>query len=158
IEAFWTARPSGRSRSQLPPVVTHLGAFSVSVGAVNTLAYRSDPGTVGSKLTLTWVDRVGTVLGTFGSPGGWLGPALSPDEKRLLIHYHDSSGGDIWNVDLSSGERLRVTFDPAKDNGSPLWSSDGNYVVFGSRRGGKWGIYRKLANGTGAEELLWQPD
>ena len=137
----------------------HRGAFSVSGGAgENTLVYRSDPGTSGTKLTLTWVDRAGTVLGTFGPPDGPWGLDLSPDEKRVMIHRHEGGGGDIWNADLSGGETLRVTFDPAQDNGSPLWSPDGDYVVFGSRRKGKWGLYKKLANGTGAEELLVESD
>jgi Tol biopolymer transport system component len=139
--------------------VSHRGAFSVSPGpGENTLVYASDPGTSGAKLTLTWVDRAGTVLGTFGSPGGYNGPDLSPDGKRLMIHRHEGTGGDLWNADLSGGETLRVTFDPAQDNGSPLWSPDGNYVAFGSKRNGKWGIYKKLANGTGAEERLVKSD
>jgi Tol biopolymer transport system component len=30
--------------------------------------------------------------------------------------------------------------------------------VFGSRRNSKWGIYQKLSNGTGSEELLFESD
>jgi Tol biopolymer transport system component len=51
----------------------------------------------------------------------------------------------------------------------PVWSPDGTRIAFGSKRAGKWGLYLKLADGTGSEELLteselpkapmsWSPD
>ena len=45
---------------------------------------------------------------------------------------------------------MRRTFDASSDNSSPIWSSDGSRIVFGSNRGGKSGIYQKPADGTGA--------
>jgi Tol biopolymer transport system component len=51
-----------------------------------------------------------------------------------------------------------LTFDVSQENSQPIWSADGNRIVFGSRRNGKWGIYEKLSNGTGGEELLYESD
>ena len=52
----------------------------------------------------------------------------------------------------------RLTFDASQDNGSPVWSPDGTRVAFGSQRNNKWGLYVKLADGTGAEALVFESD
>jgi len=54
---------------------------------------------------------------------------------------------------------MRLTFDPSIDKGAPVWSPDGNDILFTIVPGGKTptGIYRKSSSGTGAEELLVQP-
>src|SRR5262249_53235579 len=51
----------------------------------------------------------------------------------------------------------RLTDDPAPE-ASALWSPDGRTVVFSSARKGRFDIYRKNADGTGAEELLYADD
>ena len=40
------------------------------------------------------------------------------------------------------------------ENTRPIWSRDGAQVTFASRRGGRWGIYRRSADGSGAAERL----
>jgi serine/threonine protein kinase/Tol biopolymer transport system component len=140
-------------------------AFSVSENGA--LAYRTGAGT--ANLHLMWVDRNGKLIESIGVPGGYLGPDLSPDGKRVAVHRHESTGGDIWLVEASGGKTSRLTFDASQENASPIWSPDGSRIAFGSRRNGKWGIYQKLSNGTGNEELLveselvktpisWSPD
>jgi Tol biopolymer transport system component len=47
----------------------------------------------------------------------------------------------------------RLTFDPAEDTW-PLWTPDGQHVVFGSTRDGARGLFRKAADGTGTVERL----
>ena len=49
---------------------------------------------------------------------------------------------------------MRQTFDPNQDNGMPVWSPDGRRIAFQSKRNGKWGLYQKNSDGTGAESLL----
>jgi len=85
-------------------------------------------------------------------------PAISPDGKRIAVHRHDGTGGDVWIVEEASGKMSRLTFDASQDNSQPIWSADGSRIVFGSRRNGKWGMYQKLSNGTGGEELLFESD
>ena len=126
------------------------GAFSVSDNGA--LAYRIGPSA--PNLHLTWVDRTGKLIESIGVPGPYLGPDLSPDGKRVAVHRHEGTGGDIWLVEAAGGKTSRLTFDASQENASPIWSPDGSHIAFGSRRNGKWGIYQKLSNGTGSEELL----
>jgi Tol biopolymer transport system component len=103
-----------------------------------------------------------------GPSGSYRGIDLSPDGARIAVHDHRGAGGDIWVVE-PAGTTTRVTFDPAQDNSSPIWSPDGTRIAFGSLRGGKWGLYTKSATGEGSETLLveserpkipasWSPD
>jgi Tol biopolymer transport system component len=150
------SRPSG-----LETIDFHAGskfqgpgaAFSVSENGV--LGYRT--GVSGSN-QLTWVDRSGKLVESIGMPGGYQSPDLSPDGKQIAVHRHEGNGGDVWLVESSGGKTSRLTFNASQENSQPVWSSDGSHIVFGSRRNGKWGIYQKLSNGTGSEELLFESD
>ena len=73
---------------------------------------------------------------------------------------------DVWLLD--STRTTRFTFDPAIDL-YPLWSPDGNRIVFSENRKGHNDLYIKTSSGAGAEELLlesednkaamsWSPD
>jgi eukaryotic-like serine/threonine-protein kinase len=119
---------------------------------------------------LTWYDRSGKKLGSVGAPDQYTNPAISPDGKRLAVGVGDINAHkrDIWIYDLVRGGNYRLTFDPADDY-NPVWSPDGRYVAFSSNRRGKRDLYRKLASGTGDDELLlasaddkslesWSPD
>jgi len=113
------------------------------------------PGASGLQLQqLTWFDRTGKALETAGDPGGFAGLNVSPDGKRFAVHRHEGGGGDIWVYDASTRAPMRLTFDPSQDNGMPVWSPDGQRIVFQSLRNGKWGLYEKNSDGTGAEDLL----
>lgn len=55
---------------------------------------------------------------------------------------------------MSHGGPSRLTFDASAD-GHPIWSPDGQTIVFRSTRGtGVWDLYQKPASGAGAETLL----
>ena len=132
------------------------GSFSVSDTGV--LAYRGGRGTTGN-VQLAWFDRTGKLVETVGAPGPIRGVDVSPDGKRVAVHRHDGNGGDVWLLDLGRrGTMTRFTFDASQDNANPIWSPDGSRIVFGSQRNGKWGLYQKAANGTGAEQLLVESD
>ncbi len=104
------------------------------------------------------MDRQGKQLGTVGSPQNYRGLDLVPDGTRLAVHRHDGVGGDIWLMELSRGTTSRLTFDASQHNSSPIWSPDGNQMVFGSLRGGKWGLYRKPSNNAVSDERLIESD
>ena len=134
------------------------GLVSFSVSDAGILSYGTGSGTAPS-LEMVWVDRQGKVIEVVGSPRNYQGVALSPDGKRLAAHIHDGDGGDIWVTELPRGTTSRYTFDASQDNSSPVWSPDGNAIVFASRREGrKWGLYKKLADNTGGDELLFESD
>jgi serine/threonine protein kinase len=131
----------------------HLGFSASENGA---LAYRTAASA--SNLQLVWLDRTGKLIEPVGVPGGYLGPDVSPDGKRIVIHRHDGKGGDVWLLEASGGKTSRLTFDASQENSQPIWSPDGSRIVFGSRRNGRWGLYSKASNGLGSEELLVESD
>jgi serine/threonine protein kinase/Tol biopolymer transport system component len=131
-------------------------APSFSVSETGTLTYRTGSGS--PQYHLVWVDRSGKAQDSMGALALYQSPAISPDGKRIAVHRHDGTGGDVWIVEEASGKMSRLTFDASQDNSQPIWSADGSRIVFGSRRNGKWGMYQKLSNGTGGEELLFESD
>jgi eukaryotic-like serine/threonine-protein kinase len=134
--------------------VSALARFSVSANGV--LVYRSAL----DNARLTWLDRTGKRMGTLGDAGNFLGRLqFSPDRKTVAVDARDVSGGnmDIWLYDVSRGLRTRFTFDPADDL-EPVWSPDGRTIVFRSSRGGPGNLFRKQADGSGSEELLYADD
>jgi Tol biopolymer transport system component len=62
---------------------------------------------------------------------------------------------DVWLVDAGRNVTSRLTFDPGNDI-YPIWSPDGNWIMFGSDRDGVFNLYQKRANGTGSEERVVQ--
>ena len=131
------------------------GLFSVSGNGI--LVY--DPTSARENQQLTWVDRAGKLIGSVGAPGIFQSPKLSPDGNRIAVARRDLQTGtnDIYAIDLARGASSRLTSDPANDY-FPVWSPDGNRIVWGSNREGKYQLYQKLASGIGPEELLLTSD
>jgi Tol biopolymer transport system component len=129
---------------------TFNAAYSVSDNG--TLVVHS--GGLAASSVVTWYDRGGKSAGSLASDNFNV-IRLAPDDRRLAASIYDTSGGeDIWLFDLVRGVRTRFTFDPALDD-DPVWSPDGNSMVFDSNRGGTYGIYQKLSNGAQKEELAF---
>jgi Tol biopolymer transport system component len=86
-------------------------------------------------------------------------PSLSPDGTRLAVARRESASPrrDIWVFDLVRGTRLRLTLDPG-DNLAPKWSADGRWLMFSSSRRGVRDIYKRLATGEGADELVYESE
>jgi Tol biopolymer transport system component len=84
---------------------------------------------------------------------------LSPDGKTAAVVILDPAQGtqDIWLVDIDRGLRTRFTFDKESDQ-YPVWSPDGESLIFASRRDGARALYRKSVGGTGEVELVYRSD
>ena len=106
---------------------------------------------------ITVLDRQGKITGTVGEPGFYAQPRLSPDGTRVAAIRTDRDSGtaSIWTFDMTSGRGTAVTND-ANQVGPPLWSPDGNQILYASMRGSYTGIYRRASTGTGNEELLFR--
>jgi Tol biopolymer transport system component len=102
---------------------------------------------------LAWYDRTGKQITTIGAPANDYSISLAPDEKRIAIERLEKGSGDIWLIDIARNTPTRFTFDPAWDL-NPVWSPDGNTIVFASVRNGPPNLYAKPASGSSNEELL----
>jgi dipeptidyl aminopeptidase/acylaminoacyl peptidase len=110
-----------------------LGAFAVSDDG-QVLIFR--PATAGP-MQLGWFDRKGNAVGALGPPGDYLQPRISPDGSRVLYARPDEQTGnrDVWYIETLRGVTARLTTHPAND-WWPVWSPDGQKILFGSDRGG----------------------
>jgi serine/threonine protein kinase len=143
------------------------GAFSVSENGV--LAFRT--GNTAGNREFTWMDRAGKRLGTVTKPALVRSGAQSPDEKRLIFGISNESGdtSDLWLQDLERGVISRFSFEEGV-NYAPVWSRDGNRIVFAHRdAGAQYAIYQRAVTGTGKAEMIgrtavntgtwdWSPD
>src|ERR1051326_6543260 len=58
-------------------------------------------------------------------------PLFSPDGKSLAFTSTRTGNGDIYIVDLTSGQTRRITYDDALDR-LDAWSRDGKWIFFSS--------------------------
>jgi serine/threonine protein kinase len=102
---------------------------------------------------LVWVDRNTKQISTIADKLTDLqSGVLSPQGDRVAMQIN-AGETDIWVLDLARGVRTRLTFGPV-GNTAPQWSPDGGWIGYESARNGRFGIYRKHSDGSGAEELL----
>jgi hypothetical protein len=129
--------------------------FGVSENGI--LAYQAAAATAGRQLA--WFDRGGNKVGAMGEAGAYWNVRLSPDGRKLAFSVGDPYS-EIYVVEPGRGLPMRLTFDPDTDSGLPVWSPDGNKIVFCKLQGGKAkaGIYERASNGAGAEEVLVASD
>ena len=150
---------AGDSIPVLEGVVTEQnGAAHFSVGGDGSLAYVTGEADELVPRSLVWVDRGGREEPVSAEPRPYRLGRLSPDGRRVVLQIESptSSGGrsgDLWIYDLERDAATQLTFDPAWDR-APIWTQDGERVVFTSEREGARGIYWRAADGTGQVERL----
>ncbi len=101
---------------------------------------------------LIWVDRDGKESVIADKLPNLQAAAISPRGDRVALGI-DIGENDIWVLDLARGVRTRLTFGPIA-NAYPVWSPDGQWIAYSTVRNGQTSIYRKRADGSGAEEVL----
>jgi len=131
--------------------------FDFSVSNDGVLTYQA--GNPNSQLT--WFDRTGKKLNSVGESANYDTVAFSPDERRAAVTLLDADGrvADVWLLDVTRGGISRLTFDPSGE-GNPIWSPDGNKIVYSSNRlgGAQVNLFEKAASGAGDDQLLLQTD
>ncbi|HEY5569177.1 MAG TPA: protein kinase [Gammaproteobacteria bacterium] len=123
------------------------GSFGFSASATGVLAYRASGSPLGQ---LTWFDDTGNVLEVVGRMNG---PDLSPDERYVAYDTVTDGNRDVWIMDLRRGGTTRFTTDPAAD-GYPVWSPNGEQLVFESQRNGTFDLFIAPFSRVGEERLL----
>jgi serine/threonine-protein kinase len=126
------------------------GAADVAVAANGSLVYV--PGGVGSggRHTIVSVDRQGRASPLPGlPPDEYRDVRVSPDGARLAL----ATQGDVWTYDFVRATLSRLTTHPAPD-ARPLWTPDGQRIIFTSTRAGYPELFWRPADGTGSDERL----
>ena len=121
---------------------------------------------------LVWVDRSGQAVPvesgwSFVPPPALQRPALSPGDQQIALSLIPDRGPqEIW-IKQVDGPRWRLPFDGLAFR--PMWSPDGESVVFGSDVPSLYDVWTRRADGAGEPELLvdieepiahasWAPD
>jgi hypothetical protein len=111
-------------------------------------------GGLGADLRLTWIDRSGKTLRTFGqanAPAHY--PRLSPNGRFIAATDGGSGETDIWIFDVARGTDRRLTFESGGDN-FPSWTPDSQFIVYQCADT----ICARRADGSGARvELMDGP-
>jgi serine/threonine-protein kinase len=137
------------------------GVRSFAFSDSGTLVYVPQPAVAAgaasaasSANTLVWADRQGKEELLGAAPDDYRNLKISPDGTKVALEIAASGNKDIWVFDIPHKNRTKLTFDKADDT-YPLWTPDGNRIVFRSARGaGLGGLYWKSAAGIGEDELL----
>jgi Tol biopolymer transport system component len=141
---------AGEPRIVAKPVGAFLDTAFFTTSAT-TVVYRGDT----SDFQLTWLDRQGKVIGRAGDPGPFSRLAVSPDGSRVVVvreNRLNRADQDLWMIDAVRNTTTRFTSDLSFES-SPTWSADGTEVWY-SMGTAVGDIYRKLANGIGAPEVV----
>ena len=118
-----------------------------------TFVYRRAVGGAAAGLSaLAWIDAAGKQEPLRAKPAIYYDPALSPDGKRIALSVRKDEGMDIWMYDPQRDAATRLTFGGTV-NRFPVWSPNGQYVVFDSRG---QGIFQTRADGSSQPQVLME--
>ena len=154
----------------------HRADFSVSDTGILAFRRKQSPAA-----RLVWRDRAQTRGALVATPAeycrtGVVSPmkrgspsTVDPDLSKRFGYGVDGVRSDIVMVDRATGAVTSFTSDPAAEWG-PVWSPDGNRLVFSSNRQGRLELYEKTVNDHQPREALiasigenpvaqsWSPD
>jgi serine/threonine-protein kinase len=113
------------------------------------------------------VDRQGHVEPLLDMARGYNEAALSPDGEKLTLTVL-AANDDIWVYHTVRKTLARLTFGGG-NHSRPLWTPDGKHVVYSSEVNGVPNVFKKVWDGSGAEERItsspsaqfpgsWSPD
>jgi Tol biopolymer transport system component len=134
-------------------VTTSVGATNIAVSASGSLVYVAGAADAGGRQTVVSVDRQGRPSPLPGlQPDAYRDVSVSPDGTRLALTIRD----DVSIYDVARAALSRLTTHPAPET-NPLWTPDGQRIIFTSRRAGYPELFRRPADGTGSDERLSGP-
>jgi serine/threonine-protein kinase len=128
---------------------TGTAATHFSLSLDGSLAYV--PGAAGSVLEFVWVDREGREDPLPLPPRAYFAPRVSPDGTRLAVTVEEQ-GRDLWVFDAVSAAGLRLTNEGITN--APVWTPDGERVVFSWNLAGPQDVFWVPADGSGEAEQL----
>lgn len=139
--------------SDIPGTGGSLAEPHASVSANGTLVYTLVPA---RESRLEWVD-VRTGVATSLAVGPYFDPALSPDGRRVAVERVEGTGhSNIWMVDALTGAAERWSAGDGLQR-KPVWSPDGDSLVYTTNRSGSYEFFVRATNGSLAERRLFAP-
>jgi serine/threonine-protein kinase len=110
------------------------GFAQLDFSSDGTLVYRRDPSA--GQLTIQWLDNDGTAQPLLSKPGPYQFPQFSPNGRRLAFVVTDSGSSNI----IAEGDPNQLTPLTSEDgvHANPVWSPDGQYMIYGSGEGMSW--------------------
>jgi serine/threonine-protein kinase len=134
------------------------GAAQFSTSSTGTLVYIPGPsGSAASQSQLGLFDRTtGAATLLRLSPAPFEHTRISPDGKRIAYDVDTGQDAHVFVYELDGNNAARqLTFNGR--NKFPIWSSDGQWIVFQSDHEGDLGLFRQRADGSGNQERLTKP-
>jgi len=126
-----------------------------SISDTGTLAYMPAARAPGAGTRLLTVSTSGQLSPIATETRDYSDPRVSPDGHFLAAHLQGDEN-DIWVTDIARGTLTRLSMDAGEDE-TPVWSPDGRFVAWSGSRGDVLrGIFRRRADGSGSEELIWK--
>ena len=136
---------------------TTLGTAYYGVSDTGTLVFVRGASRPAVAQDLAFVDRKGTVEALHLRPSEFRYPRVDPDGMRVAVEVGDVRSANIWIYDLTGRVSPRqLTF--GGHNRFPVWSGDGQRVLFQSDREGDLAIFSQRADGSSMPERLTRPD
>jgi eukaryotic-like serine/threonine-protein kinase len=132
--------------------VAPTAALNAAATSTGSLVYATASASPAAKRSLVWIDRQGRETPVGAPIRGYESVRLSPDGQNVAISIRDQQN-DIWMWSLARQTLTRLTFDADIDL-SPVWTPDGQRVIFSSARAGAYNVYAVAVNATGADVRL----
>jgi eukaryotic-like serine/threonine-protein kinase len=131
-------------------VTTATGAANIAVAANGSLVYIRGGARGAAQQSVVSVDRQGRASPLAGLPlDAYRDVRVSPDGARVAV----ATQADVSTYDVVRATLSRLTTDPAPDH-SPLWTPDGQRIIFTSTRAGYPELFSRPADGSGSDERL----
>jgi Tol biopolymer transport system component len=80
-------------------------------------------------------------------------PRISPDGTRIAVEVFDGRERHIWIFNLETGNWSQLRFE-GTNNDFPVWTPDGQSIIFNSYRKDGRGLYRKRVDSSADSEFL----
>jgi Tol biopolymer transport system component len=77
--------------------------------------------------------------------------SLAPDGRRVAIEIDE----DIWIWNFARETLTRFTYETARER-NPVWSPDGDWIVYSALAEGRPALLIRAADGTGVARVLGQ--
>lgn len=145
-----------------------VGGAQFSVSDTGTLVYVAGSA-LSQDVSIFWMDAAGKFTLLRETPGNYNDLAISPDGKRLAMDITTTSRTDIWIYEWERDTLTRLTF-AAISNSYPVWTPDGQRIVYASaEKGSVPNLWWIRADGGGDAQRLseskdsqvpvsWSPD